>query len=498
MKTLLAIDFCKDACATYSANFPDVEVRCDKVEAHRRNLPQSDVIIAGPPCQGFSLAGKGLGEFDPRNGWPATVAAVEFSMPRMFLFENVSGMLTVKHIKYLRKVFTALERLGYVVEMKRMDSVNYGVPQFRDRIWLWGIRQDVHATGVRHRWPAPTHAWPWPEPGMFGDHGLQRAVTVGQALGISHWQSDGVWFEGSGIAGTVMGGGRNGPVGGEPERQADGKYTRHERDITPEPSTTIAGHMGGALGGGTHPRLVVMGAGRHDITPKTTRDITGEPSQTIVGQWQGHQQPIVLYRWSDAMLQKHPPASPASPASTVQAKYLKGGAEGLVEITDDPRHQPHQPANSLTGGSAKAHSPNASSGYVLAIDTKQQRTTAPVTALGSDSRHALVEAEPSETLCGSIHEPMQNWKAKKWVRRLTVMECARLQSMPDNFKWPAKITKTAMYRIIGNGQASLMVWHLAQALAAADPEIRTAISLFCGGGVGDVGFHGRYWSFSPS
>ena len=65
------------------------------------------------------------------------------------------------------------------------------------------------------------------------------------------------------------------------------------------------------------------------IEIKTTRDIADEPSQTLVGHWQGHQQPEVhSYRWSDAMLQKHPPASPASPAPTVQAKWFKGGAEG--------------------------------------------------------------------------------------------------------------------------------------------------------------------------
>ena len=50
-------------------------------------------------------------------------------------------------------------------------------------------------------------------------------------------------------------------------------------------------------------------------------------------------------------------------------------------------------------------------------------------------------------------------------------------------------------KIIGNGHASIQVWHLRQALQKSDPAIRTAISLFCGGGLGDVGMHGRLWSF---
>ena len=68
-------------------------------------------------------------------------------------------------------------------------------------------------------------------------------------------------------------------------------------------------------------------------------------------------------------------------------------------------------------------------------------------------------------------------------------------SGPDDFRWPSGISKTAMYKIIGNGHASIQVWHLRQALQKSDPAIRTVISLFCGGGLGDVGMHGRLWSF---
>ena len=417
MKTIMAIEMDPHAAATYSANFPGVTVLQRRVEDCVSMLPSADVVIGGPPCQSFSLAGDGLGEFDPRNGWPAALAAVAKVMPRMFLFENVAGMLTKKHIGYLRKVFTAFERIGYRVEMKRLNSVNFGVPQFRDRIWLWGIRNDLTA---RHCWPAPTHAWPWPEPGMFGDHGLARAVTTGWALGISHRQADGVWFEGSGCPPAIL--------------------------ASPSPSL-----VGGSAKSHTN--------GLSVVNDKNFREEFGKVHE---------------YRWSDAMLTKHPPAPPAppaSPASAVQAKYAKGGAEGLVEIVDDPKHQPHQPANSLRSGGKGNGMPNTC---------------------------RAVEALPCETICGTSREPIQNWKAKKWVRRLTPSECARLMSMPDDFKWPAKISKTAMYRIIGNGQCSLMAHHMAQALAAADPQSETVISLFAGGGVGDVGFHGRYWEFSTS
>ncbi len=74
-------------------------------------------------------------------------------------------------------------------------------------------------------------------------------------------------------------------------------------------------------------------------------------------------------------------------------------------------------------------------------------------------------------------------------------ECARLQSVPDDFRWPEGISKTAMYRIVGNGQACQHVAHLARAMLAADPESKTMIDLYCGGGLGAMGWHQRYCSY---
>jgi site-specific DNA-cytosine methylase len=65
--------------------------------------------------------------------------------------------------------------------------------------------------------------------------------------------------------------------------------------------------------------------------------------------------------------------------------------------------------------------------------------------------------------------------------------------MPDGFLWPESSKKTHRYRIIGNGWASLMAKRMSEAFRAADPESRTVIDLFCGGGCGAVGWHGRAW-----
>ena len=62
--------------------------------------------------------------------------------------------------------------------------------------------------------------------------------------------------------------------------------------------------------------------------------------------------------------------------------------------------------------------------------------------------------------------------------------------------WPAGISKTAMYRVIGNGWACGIAAALSRALATADPESKTTVDLFCGGGLGALGWNGRYWTLN--
>lgn len=504
METVLAIDFDKWAAETYAENFPGVDVRRATVESQIDSMPYSDIIIGGPPCQGFSVAGEGKGEKDERNGWPAAISAVAKVRPRMFLFENVAGMMSARHIRYFSRVYADLEKLGYRVEWLLLDSVNYGVPQFRERVWVWGIRADV---GAAHCWPSPTHIWPPPTEGLFGEHGLLPGVTVGQALGIEGYiriergaglldrggeRRDHPTTEpcpmvaagskGSGPRMKVIGGGRNHIARG------DGHFERAEREITDEPSTTITGKFMGTHKGAQNPRIVeVYDHGAADpAAPCPTIKAGGNVAAG--GHQGGGCPPAIAYRWSDAMLAKHPPASPASPASTVQAKFYKGGAEGLLQITDNSKHQPHQPANTLGSGGA-GHGMSAANMH-LSVDGRTWENRHPPASPAPTVR-ARSPRDGGRCVESVLKEGLM-------VRRLTPDECARLMSMPDDFHWPAKITKTAKYKIIGNGQCSLMVHRLGEALRQTDPESRTVISLFCGGGVGDCGLHGRYWRFQPA
>lgn len=182
---------------------------------------------------------------------------------------------------------------------------------------------------------------------------------------------------------------------------------------------------------------------------------------------------VIEYRWSDAMLTKHPPASPASPAPTVQAKWFKGGAEGLLAV-----------------GAAYNCRGKGDGG------NQWRDTNEPAPTLNTNGLDGI--DHPAHTISGESREPIQGWKDKGYVRRLTPDECLRLQSGPDDFTWPDKITKTAKYRVVGNGWACRMGAVFAEAFAMADPESLTVIDLFCGGGLGAVGWHGRFWSYGAA
>jgi phage N-6-adenine-methyltransferase len=105
-------------------------------------------------CQPFSAAGKRLGQWDPRDGFPAFLALIKAAKPRAVLIENVKGLTFAKHRPYLDAVCAAIEALDYRVEWKVLNSADFGVPQKRQRIFIVGLRR---GEGEFH-WPEQTHS----------------------------------------------------------------------------------------------------------------------------------------------------------------------------------------------------------------------------------------------------------------------------------------------------------------------------------------------------
>lgn len=102
-------------------------------------VKQLDVLIGGPPCQGFSLAGSRL-ESDERNTlYTAMVKTAEMLKPNVILLENVPGMLTLYGGKVKEKIFNDFEELGYKMNVKVLYAPDFGVPQIRKRAFFIGL-----------------------------------------------------------------------------------------------------------------------------------------------------------------------------------------------------------------------------------------------------------------------------------------------------------------------------------------------------------------------
>lgn len=110
-----------------------------------------DLLAGGPPCQAFSVFGKRQGTKDPRGGlvfeYIRLLAAIK---PKSFVFENVYGLMTVEGGLVFEKTLEALAKpsstLRYKLSVFRLNSSEYGVPQFRDRIFIIGSRDGVSVT----------------------------------------------------------------------------------------------------------------------------------------------------------------------------------------------------------------------------------------------------------------------------------------------------------------------------------------------------------------
>lgn len=180
---LWAVDCDRWACETYSANLPGGEVlRADAKALGFRGLPKPDLLVAGVPCQPWSLAGKRLGAEDERDLWPAFLRCLEEARPEWFLAENVPGLLSWRGGAYFQALLDAFRSLGYAVSWAVLDAADYGVPQFRRRVFVAGS-----LSGKRLEWPEPTHGGPEEirQQGLFGPR-RRPWVTVAEALGLAY------------------------------------------------------------------------------------------------------------------------------------------------------------------------------------------------------------------------------------------------------------------------------------------------------------------------
>lgn len=147
---VLAIDNWEPACETHKANFPKTTLMCEDIEKVsvnklKRSLGREkiDLVVGGPPCQGFSVAGK-RDPKDPRNSlFEEFVRMTNLIKPRYFVMENVRGLASMKTAEGRRVVdiiCNEFEKIGYKVKFRILDAADYGVPQYRPRIFFIGTK----------------------------------------------------------------------------------------------------------------------------------------------------------------------------------------------------------------------------------------------------------------------------------------------------------------------------------------------------------------------
>lgn len=132
------------ACKTYRKNFPNDnhDPKCDITTVDAKSLPDFDVLLAGFPCQAFSIAGKRGGFDDTRGTLFFDVARIiKEKQPKAFLLENVKGLTNHRSGKTLQVILNTLrEDLGYTVFYKVLNAKEYGVAQLRERIYIVGFK----------------------------------------------------------------------------------------------------------------------------------------------------------------------------------------------------------------------------------------------------------------------------------------------------------------------------------------------------------------------
>jgi len=148
-KIIAANDHYRQACETYKNNHPNTkliegDITKDEIKNQLFNAIKGkniDVIIGGPPCQGFSNAGKRLVD-DPRNFlFKEFVEIVSQIKPKVVVLENVEGILTMNHGKSFEGIKESFKELGYKIDGRKLHAVKFGVPQKRKRVVMIGLLQ---------------------------------------------------------------------------------------------------------------------------------------------------------------------------------------------------------------------------------------------------------------------------------------------------------------------------------------------------------------------
>lgn len=162
-----AVEIDKWAAETYAENFgSDHILTTDITKITNEELSQGklgfpDIIVGGPPCQGFSVSNSLNKDInDPRNSlFRDFIRVAGVLRPKICVIENVKGLLSTKTTNDKRVIdiiVSEFKKIGFKTEYKLLNAANYGVPQIRERLFIVAVREDVQTA---FSWPVETHSY---------------------------------------------------------------------------------------------------------------------------------------------------------------------------------------------------------------------------------------------------------------------------------------------------------------------------------------------------
>ena len=170
-QTVVAVEYDKSCCETLKKNNPNLKVIHGDISGIKTSeilktgglkVTEPALVIGGPPCQSFSLAGKRMGMEDSRGKLVLEfIRVVRESLPKVFVMENVKGMVNWEKGKAIEAIMNEIsdpilfedKEYFYDVNIAVLNAADYGAPQFRERVFLVGNRM-----GKKFQFPEKTHS----------------------------------------------------------------------------------------------------------------------------------------------------------------------------------------------------------------------------------------------------------------------------------------------------------------------------------------------------
>lgn len=146
-KCILGVDADRDAIKSFAANHHHAAVYLGDIKQLKEKKlnellrgQKVDMVVGGPPCQGFSTVGRGEVEDERNQLFREFVRIVKITQPKIILFENVTGLVAKKNLVILKKIFQYFEKLGYNMDARVLSAEEFGVPEKRRRTIIMGVK----------------------------------------------------------------------------------------------------------------------------------------------------------------------------------------------------------------------------------------------------------------------------------------------------------------------------------------------------------------------